>query len=83
VVAVQSEEQKDPEMAPQRVGISLDGQVAVVGIKFLQWYPALAVFHLVEELVEELVVAAEAALVEMAEPVQVAAEPVVQDLPVL
>jgi hypothetical protein len=36
VVAVQSEEQKDPEMAPQRVGISLDGQVAVVGIKFLQ-----------------------------------------------
>jgi hypothetical protein len=36
VVAVQSEEQKDPEMAPQRVGISLDGQVAVVDIKFLQ-----------------------------------------------
>jgi hypothetical protein len=43
----------------------------------------LAVFHLAVELVEELVVAAVAALVEMAEPVQVAAEPVVQDLPVL
>jgi hypothetical protein len=43
----------------------------------------LAVFHLAVELVEELVAAAEVALVEMAEPVQVAAEPVVHDLPVL